>query len=103
MRAAFRLLISISLAISFTALSHTSATHTQIDRIEQLDILIRHGKVVDGSGNNPRTTDVGIRGDRIVLVGDADLIRRPGAELGFKATRTIDATGMTIAPGFIDP
>jgi N-acyl-D-amino-acid deacylase len=63
---------------------------------EQLDVLIVHGKLVDGSGKKPRTADVGIRGDRIVFVGDA---RKAHPD----AARTIDATGLVVAPGFIDP
>lgn len=43
-----------------------------------------------------RTADVGVRGDRIAFVGDA---RRAGV----RAARTIDATGLVVAPGFIDP
>ena len=61
----------------------------------QLDILIIHGKLVDGSGRKARSANVGIRGDRIVFVGDA-------RSANLTATRTIDATGMIVAPGFID-
>ena len=63
---------------------------------QQVDILIRGGSVVDGSGGAPRTTDVGLQGDRIVFVGNAATSR-------VTATRTIDATGLIVAPGFIDP
>ena len=59
----------------------------------QYDILIRGGTVVSGTAA-PRQTDVGIRGDRIVLVGAAG---------NATAKRTIDATGLIVAPGFIDP
>jgi N-acyl-D-aspartate/D-glutamate deacylase len=61
---------------------------------QRVDILIRGGTVVDGSGGAPRTADVAIRGDRIVLVGDGRTVT---------AGRTIDATGLIVAPGFIDP
>src|SRR5436309_12961793 len=63
---------------------------------QQLDLLILHGQLVDGSDKKPRTADVGIRGDRIVFVGDA-------RKAHLDATRTIDATGLVVAPGFIDP
>lgn len=66
------------------------------DNLRQLDLLILHGKLVDGSGKKPRRADVGIRGDRIVFVGDA-------RKAHLKAARTIDATGLIVAPGFIDP
>jgi dihydroorotase/N-acyl-D-amino-acid deacylase len=61
---------------------------------QQYDVLIRNGRVVDGSGNPWVYADVGIRGDRITLLG-----RAPA---GASAQRTIDATGLVVAPGFID-
>lgn len=61
-----------------------------------VDVLIRGGTVYDGSGAAGRVTDVGLRGDRIVFIGDARAARLAG-------TRTIDATGLIVAPGFIDP
>ncbi len=61
-----------------------------------VDILITGGRVVDGTGAATRTTDVGIRGDRIAFIGDAKAQR-------VTATRTIDARGLVVAPGFIDP
>src|SRR5437667_1493792 len=63
---------------------------------QQLDLLILHGQLVDGSDKKPRTADVGIRGDRIVFVGDA-------RKAHLNAARTIDATDLVVAPGFIDP
>lgn len=63
---------------------------------ERVDILVAGGRLVDGSGGPARRADVGIRGDRIVFVGDA-------AARGVTATRRIDATGLVVAPGFIDP
>jgi N-acyl-D-amino-acid deacylase len=60
----------------------------------QYDVLIRNGRVVDGSGNPWFYADVGIIGDRIVFIGRT-------AE-GVNARRTIDATGLIVAPGFID-
>src|SRR5262249_15841810 len=62
----------------------------------QVDLLIIHGNVVDGKGKKPGKADVGIRGDRIVFIGNAD-------KAHLTATRRIDATGMMVAPGFIDP
>jgi len=59
-----------------------------------LDILIKDGRVVDGSGSSETVADVGIRGDRIVFVGKAG---------GRSAARTINASGLVVAPGFIDP
>src|SRR5581483_8538331 len=61
---------------------------------QDLDILIRHGEVVDGSGSPPVKIDVGISGDRITFIGDGS---------GKRAKRTIEADGLIVAPGFIDP
>jgi N-acyl-D-aspartate/D-glutamate deacylase len=103
-RLATALCLSLALIALATLLPHvalTSSTNSsqagQGARAEQqLDLLILHGELVDGSGNRPRTADVGIRGDRIVFVGDA-------RKQNLTATRTIDATGLVVAPGFIDP
>jgi N-acyl-D-amino-acid deacylase len=57
------------------------------------DVVIRGGAVLDGSGSEAVTADVGIRGDRIAQVGDLS---------GAEALREIDATGLYVAPGFID-
>ncbi len=57
------------------------------------DLVIRNGKIVDGTSNPWFTGDVAIRGDRLVAVG-----RVPAGT----AKRTIDAKGLVIAPGFID-
>ncbi len=62
----------------------------------RLDLLIRGGRVIDGLGGEASVTDVGITGDRIVFIGDA-----ARAKLG--AARVIEASGMIVAPGFIDP
>jgi N-acyl-D-amino-acid deacylase len=57
------------------------------------DVLIRNGRVLDGSGNPWLRADVGIGADRIVAVG------RLGET---KASRTIDARDQAVTPGFID-
>ena len=57
-----------------------------------LDLLIRNGTIVDGSGAARYRADVGIAGGRIVEIGRARSV----------AERTIDADGLVVAPGFID-
>jgi dihydroorotase/N-acyl-D-amino-acid deacylase len=59
------------------------------------DLLLRGGTVIDGSGAARYRADVGIRGDRVVRISRTPIA--PG-----QAKRVIDATGKTIAPGFID-
>ncbi len=61
---------------------------------QDLDLILRNGTVIDGSGSPSTHTDVGIAGDRIVFVG---------LSAGRKAKRVIDASGLVITPGFIDP
>ena len=59
-----------------------------------LDLLLRNGLIVDGTGAPPFRGDVGIEGDRLAAVGDVD---------GADARRTIDAAGRIVCPGFVDP
>jgi len=66
---------------------------TAFSQAPPYDLLIRNGRVLDGSGNPWLAADLGIRAGRIVDMG------RLGAAA---ATRVIDARGMTVAPGFID-
>src|SRR5579871_6157654 len=58
----------------------------------QVDILIKNGHVVDGTGSPWFQADVAITGDRVVYVGRAPV----------KAKRIIDAAGKIVSPGFID-
>ncbi len=57
-----------------------------------LDLLLRNGEIVDGTGRSRYRADVGIRDGRIVSIGDTD---EP-------ASRTLDCDGLIVAPGVID-
>ncbi|MEP7364616.1 MAG: D-aminoacylase [Acidobacteriota bacterium] len=62
-------------------------------RAQDFDLLLQRGKVVDGTGNPWFRADVGIKAGKIAAIGDLK---------GKTATRTIDAAGLVVAPGFID-
>ena len=57
-----------------------------------LDLIIRGGTLVDGTGAAPVVGDIGVQGDRIVAVGKVEGTAR----------REIDATGLLITPGWVD-
>ncbi|MBT5695454.1 MAG: amidohydrolase family protein, partial [Gemmatimonadales bacterium] len=57
------------------------------------DLLVTGGRVLDGTGNPWFRADIGVRDGRIVAVGDLSAAQ---------ATRTVDATGRYVSPGFID-
>ncbi|MGE5579165.1 MAG: N-acyl-D-amino-acid deacylase family protein [Bacillota bacterium] len=56
-------------------------------------LIVRGGRVYDGTGNPWFAGDIGVTGDRIAAIGNLD---------GCKADRVINAKGMAVAPGFID-
>jgi N-acyl-D-aspartate/D-glutamate deacylase len=60
---------------------------------QQFDLIVRNGRIIDGTGSPWYAGDLGIRAGRIAAVGAL-----PDA----KAPRTIDASGMVVAPGFMD-
>lgn len=57
------------------------------------DVVIKNGMVYDGSGGAAIKADIGIRADKIAIIGDLSLSR---------ARTLIDAKGMAVAPGFIN-
>jgi len=61
-----------------------------------VDVLILGGQVIDGSGRPSRAADLAIRDGRIVFIGDA-------SDRRFQPGRTINAEGLVVTPGFIDP
>ena len=75
-------------------LGTSGLAHAQVDGLARFDVLIRNGRIIDGSGNPWYDADVGIIADRIVRIGNLD---------GAQADAIIDATGLVVAPGFIDP
>jgi N-acyl-D-amino-acid deacylase len=80
------LFLALLLACTWTAAAAQQAA-------DRYDVIIRGGRVLDGTGNPWFAADIGIRGDRIVTVG-----RLHDAT----AARVIDAAGRYVVPGFID-
>ena len=72
----------------------TVVPSAQAPPVAAYDILITGGRIVDGAGGPWFTGDVGIRGDRIAAVGTLGRAEAPVR---------IDARGLVVAPGFIDP
>jgi len=57
------------------------------------DVVLRGGTVYDGTGGSPQVADIGLRGDRIAVIGDL---------AGATAALDLDARGLAVAPGFIN-
>ncbi len=74
------------IAFLFT-LSLSSVCQTNVD------ILIKNGRILDGTGNSWYYGNVAIKGGKIIEIGNTDSLT---------AAKTIDAAGMIVAPGFID-
>ncbi|NNC65163.1 MAG: D-aminoacylase [Gammaproteobacteria bacterium] len=81
--------IAALLALSVAA----AAADAQSTSTPQYDMLIRGGRIVDGTGNPSFAGDVAIIGERIVRVGSIG---------DASAARVVDAAGLVVAPGFID-
>ena len=81
----------LALALSAFILGIAPRTPT-----EDVDLLLRGGTLLDGTGAPARIADVAVRGDRIVFVGDA-------SKANLTPKRAIDVRGLVVAPGFIDP
>jgi len=79
--------------IAAAAYDSPIASATAADSKLAYDVIIRNGRIVDGSGNPWVSGDIAITGDRIARVG------KLGAS---QARRVIDASGLVVSPGFID-
>jgi len=78
---------NVTVVCALVAVALPSVTYAQYD------LLIRGGRVFDGMGNPWRYADVAVSDDRVAALGDLGRAR---------GTRVIDATGLYVAPGFID-
>ena len=84
--------ISIALTVAFMLFASSQPLVSNATAPEY-DIIIRNGRVIDGSGRPAFNADVAIKGDRIAGIGNLR---------GAHAKRVIDARGQVVAPGFID-
>lgn len=85
----------VTLAVLSALAPFAPTLHAADETPVALDLLLRGGTVYTGDSDTPVVGDVGIAGDRIVFAGKA-------APAQFTAKRVIDATGMVVAPGFVD-
>jgi len=85
-----RIFFCLGVLATLVVLSAASKASAQAP---EFDIVIRHGRVVDGSGNPWYRGDLGIRGKRIAAIGDLSHV---------VVRRTIDAGNQIVAPGFIE-
>ena len=76
-----------------SAASKSAAGESNAAQDNGVDVLIKNGHIIDGSGNPWVSGDLAIRGDRIVAIGKLENLH---------AKRVIDAKGMVVSPGFID-
>jgi N-acyl-D-amino-acid deacylase len=76
-----------------TLVSCTAGPQVRVGQPPPFDVMIKGGTVYDGTGGPGRRADVGIRGDRITAVGDL---------AAADAAAVVDATGLAVAPGFIN-
>ncbi len=86
--------LAIGLAIVQGTMAALSGTGRSQAPSAEYDVIIRGGSVLDGTGAPAAQVDLGICGDRIVTVGPIPAAAR--------AERSIDATNLTVSPGFID-
>jgi N-acyl-D-amino-acid deacylase len=78
---------------ALVVLALTASAGLSAEEGQSFDVLIRGGTVYDGEGGAPRQADVGIVGDRVTAVGPLSKA---------EARTVIDATGLAVAPGFIN-
>ncbi len=79
--------------IVFCSLLWTACSTAPPQPVDAFDLILRGGTVYDGRGGPPEVADIGVRGDRVVRVGDLSQVR---------AGTTLDVRGFAVAPGFIN-
>src|SRR5947207_2186397 len=72
---------------------YTLTVFAQEDQNDAYDVIIKNGRIIDGSGNPWVSGDLAIRGDRIAKIGKLN---------GANSKRIVDARNLVVSPGFID-
>ena len=85
--------IGAMLALASVAIAAEQKSKVFAEEPPDFDVIIKGGTVYDGADSDPKNVDVAIRGDRIAGIGDFKTA---------KAKTVIDATGLAVAPGFIN-
>lgn len=88
-----RLTITVGSLLCLAALLSSTLPRSNTTPLPQYDLLIRNGRVIDGTGRTGYVADVAVKSDRIVRIGKLAKA---------SARRVIDARGLVVAPGFID-
>src|SRR5437667_4343385 len=70
-----------------------TSVFAQLNQSSAYELIIKNGRIIDGSGNPWVSGDIGISGDRIAKIGNLE---------NSSAKRVIDAHGLIVSPGFID-
>ena len=83
-------LLSLTLILALTMMTFAQGRSSSQ---QQFDVIIRAGTVYDGTGRAPVKADVGIKGDRIIAIGNLSRATAP---------TIVDAKGLAVAPGFIN-
>ena len=83
-------------AVALAACAPRGAARTGPTAAGSYDVVIENGRVIDGTGSAWYYGDVALRGDRIAAIGPH------GAFRSARAGSRVDATGLVVAPGFID-
>ncbi len=83
--------IGLTLALPFIGFAQQRGARQS--KVQTFDVIIKGGTVYDGTGGAPLRADVGISGDQIAAIGNLKAAQ---------AIATVDATGLAVAPGFIN-
>lgn len=87
------MLAAALICTAFVFAAFWGSMRAQENTAAQFDLVVRNGRIIDGTGSPWFSGDVGIRDGRIAAIGNLG---------GANAKRVIDAQGRVVAPGFID-